>query len=202
MIKNIVFDLGNVLLSFKPVEYLKERFNDSKLVDEFYNLVFKSPEWLMLDRGIITEEDAIKKFCCQAQDKEKIIRELMTNWYKLLIPIDDTIRIFKELKYEGYNLYILSNFHLRAFEIVYDLYDFFALADGITISSKVNYLKPEVEIYEKLINCYNLKPEESLFIDDIAENIKGATLCGMDVIHFKTSKELRSELVLKGLLNN
>lgn len=200
MIKNVVFDLGNVLLTFKPMEYLKSKLNDDKLAEKIYNIIFKSDEWIMLDNGVIKTEEATEKFCMRMRNKENIIKDVMNDWHNLLKPIDENIQILNDLKEKGYKIYILSNFHDIAFDNVYKKYDFFKDADGIVISAKIKCIKPEKEIFENLINTYKIKYEESIFIDDVKENVDMASSLGMDTIHLEDYKKLKEKLNLKGFL--
>ena len=157
MIKNIVFDLGNVLLNFKPVVYLHTKISDKIKVQEVYEEIFTSKEWLMLDRGIITEEEAVNEICNRSTENSELIKLVMHNWYQLLTPIEDTVEILKELKNKGYRLYFLSNFHLLAYEDVTKRYEFFKSFDGGILSYKEKLIKPGNDIYNKLIEKYQNK---------------------------------------------
>lgn len=194
MIKNIVFDLGRVLLSFEPKKYLEETFKDNFLCETLFNEIFSSAEWLNLDCGTISKEKAIQAFIHRNPNYDKEITHCMNDWHNILIPIDNNIKVLKKLKTYGYNLYILSNFHEFAFEHVSTKYDFFKLFDGGIISYKVNQLKPNKEIYNTLINEYNLLPEETLFIDDSKENIDSASLLGFNTIHCTDNTDLMLEI--------
>ena len=163
-IKNIVFDLGRVLIKFEPKEYTEQNIPEEKR-EAFYNGVFGSDEWQMLDRGTLSYEDAKKIF------KERI----------------------PGLK-EKYNLYILSNFHQPAFEHIFKKYDFFRLFDGHTVSCYYYLLKPEKEIYETLIEKFNLIPEETVFIDDTKVNIDACKKEGIRGIHLPDYTELKQKL--------
>lgn len=90
-----------------------------------------------------------------------IILSAFDNWYELLKPIEVSINVLKQLKENGYKPYYLSNFHLKAFEYVTKKYEFFKLFDGGVVSYKEKLLKPEVEIYNTLINRYGLKKRRS-----------------------------------------
>lgn len=194
MIKNIIFDLGNVLLNFKPLEYLYTKIPDRQRACQIYEEIFKSTEWLMLDRGLITEDEAIDRICDRNTDKSQLIKAVLDNWYQMLTPIEDVVGVLKELKETGYKVYFLSNFHLLAFEDVSKRYDFFSVFDGGVVSYKEKLMKPEKEIYDKLIKTYGINPHESIFIDDTRENIEGAMKLGFQTIFFTASLDLREKL--------
>lgn len=192
MINNIIFDLGNVLLDFKPVEYLRTKFDDEEKIQEIFEEIFLSEEWPMLDRGVITEEEAIDRICSRSNGNVELIKFVMCNWYEMFTPIEDTVIALKKLKDKGYKIYYLSNFHMLSFENVTKRYEFFKYFDGGIVSYKEKALKPEEDIYKRLIKRYEIHPEESVFIDDIAANIEGAKKLGFETIHFKSIEDLKN----------
>jgi HAD superfamily hydrolase (TIGR01509 family) len=194
MIKNVIFDIGNVLLEFNPLEYLKRTFNDDNIEKFLYKEVFQCKEWLHLDRGTLTQDEAIKIISLRNPEHEAHIKKCMNNWIDILSPIEGTVKILNELKENGYKLYLLSNFHSLAFETVYSKYEFFKHFDGGIISYKENLLKPESEIYSKLLDTYNLNAEECLFIDDTLVNIETASRFGINTVHFESCEKLRKSL--------
>jgi putative hydrolase of the HAD superfamily len=194
VVKNIIFDLGNVLISFNPTMYLHTKISNKEKAQQVYEEVFTSKEWLMLDKGLITEEEAVNEICNRSKENSELIRLVMDNWYQLLTPIEDTVEVLKELKHKGYRLYVLSNFHLLAYENVTKRYDFFGYFDGDIISYKENLLKPEKDIYNKLIKKFNINPKESIFIDDTKENIESAAWLGFETILFINSEDLVKNL--------
>lgn len=200
MIKNVVFDIGNVLLYFKPEEYLDSFNFDKKAKEKIFKAIFKSKHWCELDRGTLTEEEAIKLFCKAAPDLKEEIEIVMKDWIGILKPNLETVEIVKELKRRNYNIFLLSNFHKSAFERVSYENDFFKLFNGKVISYEINLLKPEEEIYKRLLKTYGLNPEETLFIDDMIENIAGAEKLKINTILFKNAKSLREEFKNKKIL--
>ena len=194
MIKNVVFDIGNVLLKFEPKTYLVKKFTCEEKGEKILDLVFKSDEWLMLDKGTITETEAIKILSERHVLYSEAIKDAFNGWYDILIPMEDTIDILKQLKDKGINTYYLSNFHQLAFEHVTEKNEFFKLFQGGIVSYKENLLKPEKEIYMRLLEEYNLKSEETIFIDDTLANIQGAEIVGINTIHFKNSQDLMAKL--------
>ena len=192
MLNNIVFDLGNVLLNFKPKEYLKTITDDSQLREKLYENIFNTEYWLELDRGTLTRKQALNKMIARyPAQKDKIIY-IMNNWISMLTRKKETISVLEKLYYSNkYNLYVLSNFHTYAYQEVKRKYDFFQFFDGIVISAEVKSIKPEREVYEYLLNNYDLQPEATVFIDDTEENIKGAEKLSMKTIHYQGDEALK-----------
>lgn len=193
-IKNIIFDLGNVLISFDPEKYLNENVKES-LRKDFLEKIFKTEEWLNLDRGTLTYEEAKKIFKQRIPEgKEEIDKYFDTDIYNMLSEIRENTKLISKLK-EKYNLYILSNFHKDAFEGINKKYDFFKYFDGGVVSCYYQLLKPEKEIYEILINKYNLNPNETLFIDDTKVNVDKASELGINVIYLEDSEKLKEKMI-------
>lgn len=192
-IKNIVFDLGRVLIKFEPKEYIEQNVPEEKRED-FYNGIFGSTEWLMLDRGTLSYEDAKKIFKERVPEADKQIDRLFdVDLFEILQPIEENVKLLPKLK-EKYNLYILSNFHQPAFEHIFKKYEFFRLFDGHTVSCYYYLLKPEKEIYDTLINKFNLIPKETVFIDDTKVNIDACEKEGIRGIHLPDYTELKQKL--------
>ena len=196
MIKNIIFDLGNVLLDFDPERYLETLGYQGKLKEQLKLEIFKTDEWLMLDRGTISQEDAVEIWQQRNPDLQMEIADVMTEWEKILTLKKDSLEILKSLAAKNYNLYILSNFHEKAFTYVSKKYNFFDYFDGKVISADIGMIKPDPEIYEHLLNKFNLEAGTTLFIDDSKKNIAAAINKGIRVIHFKDAESLKEELKL------
>lgn len=196
MIKNIIFDLGNVLLRYHPTAYLESLNYQGEIKNKLKKEIFDSKEWIMLDRGIISQKKAVAKWQQRSPEFAEEIKKVMAEWEKMLTPKKDTLKILRSLAEENFELYILSNFHQKAYQYIKNNYDFLNYFSAQVISAQIKMVKPEAEIYQYLLNKFNLKPEASLFIDDTKENIKGALKEGIRVIHFKNSAALKKELKL------
>lgn len=199
MIKNVVFDIGNVLLKFTPLEFLRSKYSDEKIIESLYENIFNSNEWIELDRGTITDEEATIRFCTRDPNNAEKVKEVMRTWNEMHIPVEGTSELMKKLKMKGYKIYLLSNYHLKAFKLISEKYDFIRDVDGKIISSKVKLLKPEAEIYEALTHNCGIKPEESIFIDDRVENINAAIKLGFNGIVFSDADALLKELDKVGI---
>lgn len=198
MIKNIVFDLGKVLVDFFPNKFVEENV-EPQYRDKFLEIVFNSDEWKNLDRGTLEYEDAIKILSSRLPQCEKAINKLFNDIVSsCLSPIKNNAELLPKLK-ENYNLYIISNFHRVAFEEIYKDWEFFKFFDGKVVSAFCKLMKPEPEIYQLLFKTYSLNPNECIFIDDVFENIEGAKNQGMEVIHLTNPELLKDKLIEKGI---
>ena len=194
MIKNIIFDLGNVLIRFRPDLFLSKYTKDKTRITRFMSNIIKSDLWLELDRGIFSLKHAQEKFLSIYPEETDLIILFFNSWKEILSPILENVKVVEELKLKGYKLYVLSNFFKEAFKYVRKRYDFFSLFDGIVISSKISLVKPELEIYQYLLHKYNLNPEESVFIDDTVECTIQANKLNFKTIQYVLNTDLRLEL--------
>jgi epoxide hydrolase-like predicted phosphatase len=194
MIKNIIFDLGNVLISFKPAEYFEKHKYPDNIKNTILNDVFGSKEWQLLDKGEITTPQAIEAISKRSSLTDKEIAHifnLRTDW---MFPLDSNVRLLPELKKRGFRLYFLSNFPNDIFEEVRSGYYFFKYFDGGLISANVKSSKPDVGIYNIILEKYSLMANECLFIDDIEKNVKTAESLGMKGIFTDGSLEISNEI--------
>lgn len=179
MIKNIVFDLGNVLISFQPSEYFDKKNYPQNIKETILADIFASREWLLLDNGDISIQEAIDSISLKSTLNRDEIIHIFNLRSDLIFPIGENVKVLPELKKQGYSLYFLSNFPMDIFEEVKAGYYFFKYFDGGVISADAKVSKPDHRIYNILLERYSLKPEECLFIDDLEVNVKAAEETGM-----------------------
>lgn len=194
MVKNIIFDLGNVVFEFNPKQYIMDKIPDKSKIAKVSQAIFKSDEWAKLDEGKITEEEAIEIICTNNSDLDNEVRLIFDNWYPILKPIESTIEIIKDLKAKGFKLLYLSNFHSKAFDYVNNEHEFFKLFEGGVVSYQDALLKPNEKIYKLILERYDLDPAECVFIDDTKENIDAAKECGMNGIYLENPSDLKKDL--------
>ncbi|MCF7945834.1 MAG: HAD family phosphatase [Spirochaetia bacterium] len=193
MVRNIVFDLGNVLLQFKPEQFLKEKGYSSKEVKFIQKEIYNSVEWVNLDLGIISRETALAKILERnPQDTEMLAEAFYID--ELLIPIDDNIGLLKNLHEKAFKLFYLTNYHKEAFTFAKTHYNFFQYFTGGVVSAFVKKVKPNPSIYQILLSNYNLPPQETLFIDDTWENVRAAEELCFKTIHLKEINSLSHQL--------
>lgn len=199
MIKNIIFDLGNVLIRFKPEEFVNKNIK-KEYREKFFNVIFKGQEWADLDRGILEYSDAVKIFSEKIPECSSEIKKLFDNYIlDVLEPIEKNIEIMKSLKGK-YKLFVLSNFHYPAFDYIFENWEFFKYFDGKVVSGHCKLLKPEKKIYELLCLTYSLKPNECVFIDDTKVNIEAAEEFGINGIHLTDINILEEKLKENNLI--
>ncbi|MCL2463399.1 MAG: HAD family phosphatase [Defluviitaleaceae bacterium] len=195
MIKNIVFDLGRVLLSYDPAAMLSEMY-DSRKADALMDTVYLSDKWSDLDKGELTFAGAVEYFSALRPDLRQEVENVFSagTWEKLLYPLEDTVALLRGLKKSGYMIYFLSNFSKEGFDIISPKRDFFKLADGWVISAHVRVIKPDPAIYELLLEKYSLAPAETVFIDDLPGNVAAAEGLGIHAVLFENAADCREKL--------
>ncbi len=179
MIKNLVFDLGNVLISFRPSEYLSKKNYTPEKRNIILSDIFRSPEWLLLDDGKITTAEAIDRIAKKSSLKREEITCIFNERTRIFHSLDNNAKILPALKKHGFKLYYISNFHIDIFDDVKNGYSFFEYFDGGIISADVKCSKPDKNIFRIFLEKYRLVPEECLFIDDTELNVKTAEFFGM-----------------------
>jgi HAD superfamily hydrolase (TIGR01509 family) len=199
MIRNVIFDLGNVLLCWNPGEYLIESGYSAERAQYILDTVFRSREWFSLDNGDLSREEAIERMDENSTLNKAEISSLFDLSLDIIYPIAKNVNLLPELRKKGYKLYYLSNYPLDFFLDTKKIYSFFDLFDGGIISAEVRFSKPDPEIYNVLMGKYGLLPEESLFIDDNSQNVEAAVKLGMR--GFCTEGEHDIEPGLKELLD-
>ena len=179
MIKNIVFDFGNVLVTWDEAQLAanySDDINEQNIIKEVF---FKSATWNQLDKGDITNDEAKKIFEENLPDnlKEKV-EIIMNTWYKKLPINDEMCNLIRRLKQNNYKIYALSNTHISMYEYVKSI-DVGKYFDGFLISAIERMMKPNEEIYYRLYERFKLLPEECFFIDDNEKNIIAGQKTGM-----------------------
>lgn len=194
MIRNVIFDLGNVLISFRPAEYLDTKEYSEERKETILKDIFHAREWLLLDNGDITLAEAIDSINNRSTLTKEEIAHIFNLRTDLMVPLDQNVNLLPDLKKRGYKLFYLSNFPIDIFHEVKSGYYFFNYFDGGIISAEVRFSKPHKRIYEILLEKYLLKPEESLFIDDLEINVEAAKMIGMKGLVTHGSREISKEI--------
>ena len=201
MIRNIVFDMGQVLIRFDPF-YFMDRAGitnpeDRKLIR---NELFLSVEWAQMDEGVLTEKTAEPSILQRFPERLRAsVHELLFSWAWPRETIPGMEELVRSLRKAGYGIYLLSNASVAQHDYWPDI-PVSRYFDGKLISCDVGVVKPSREIYRLFTDRFSLKPEECLFIDDAPANVAGAIACGWHGIVFHgDSEELIRKLYEAGI---
>lgn len=195
MIKNIIFDIGNVLAAFAWKDYFKGFGYSEDILARLAKATTLSPCWNEYDRGELSDEEILLSFIANDPEMEPYIRETLTRVHGLVTGFDYAIPWVKELKEQGYKVYYLSNFAKTAREDCTDALGFLEYMDGGVFSYEVKLIKPDAAIYECLLERYGLVAEECVFFDDVEKNIIAACEVGIHGIVFQGREQAMKELL-------
>ena len=194
-IKNIIFDFGGVVMDWNPRYFFKDYFNDDEKMEYFLKNI-TTDEWnIEQDRGrTLAKGTAIQ--VANFPEWEKEIRAYYDNWTTMLkSEIADNVAVLRKLEHSEYELFGLTNWSAETFPYAVKNYDFFSIFKGkIVVSGTEKLIKPNPEIWHVLLNRYQIKAEESVFIDDNFKNIEVAKSLGFICIHIKEDTDLEKEL--------
>lgn len=194
MIKNIVFDIGNVLAGFAWEDFYRSFGYSEEMFEKLADATVRSPFWNEMDRGKLSDEELLEGFIKNDSSIEKEIREVFENVEEIIQRFDYAIPWIRELKEKGYHIYVISNFSRKAHVECIKALDFLAEIDGEILSYQVKLIKPSPEIYQLLCSKYNLKAEECVFIDDLPKNVEAARKEGMKGLIFESLNQAKREL--------
>ena len=192
---NIVFDLGGVVFSWQPDTIISHVFEDSATQDLVRAEIFEHADWVELDRGTITLDQAIERGATRTGLSRQDVERLLNEVPRSLTPIEETIELIRTIRDTNNRLFVLSNMHLASITYLEQKHRIWDMFDGIVISSRIRKVKPETEIYEHLLTVYQLNPTETVFIDDTSENLVAASSIGIQTIRFVDPSQCERELV-------
>ena len=172
-----VFDLGNVIVYYKPDEYLKRFGLEGERAAEFKRATFNDPVWLDCDAGLVTREEEIEIMCSKHPELEADIRRIIGGCNEMLQPIPESIRALKRLTMDGYDCYFLSNTTASAMEYM-NGFDYMGMFKGGIESYAVKLSKPDHAIFRLFAERFQVEPGECVFIDDNPQNVAAARECG------------------------
>jgi len=200
-IKNIVFDLGGVLIDWNPRYVYKTIFETETEMDFFFRDIC-TMDWNIKQDAGRTLAEATEVLIAQHPAWSEQIKAYYGRWEEMLGgPIDGTVAILKQfIEDERYRVYALTNWSAETFPVALERYDFLSWFEGIVVSGTEKCIKPHPQIYQILFDRYDLVPEESIFIDDNPDNVQGSIDLGMAAIRFENPSQLKEDLEVRGIL--
>ena len=200
MIKKILFDMGQVLIRFDQKYFIKRLGIEDADLDLLLREVYRSVEWVQMDRGTLREEDAFRSISKRLPERlHDAAWKLICMWDRPILEVAGMYELVEELKGLGYGIYLLSNASVRQHDY-WPRIPASRFFDGKLISADVHVIKPQPEIYRLCLEKFGLQAEECFFIDDAPANIEGALCCGIaGAVFHGDAKLLRSQLRTAGI---
>lgn len=200
MYRNVIFDLGGVVLEWNPRDFLMDYFLNKRTEDIVYDLTFGSATWQELDRGALSREEGNHAMLKEAARCGRTfeVQTVIDAWEDMLHTNRATVKTMCRLKLAGYRLYYLSNIAADTFAHIQER-DFFPVFDGGVASFEIGVNKPDTRIYRTLMQRYGLAYDETIFIDDNKLNTQAAYNLGMTGILYKNPKSFTRALETCGV---
>lgn len=184
-IKNVVFDIGNVMVRWSPQEIIRLTFSERVDINDTAQKIFQSESWFDLNKGLLTENETKNRLRSQFELTEQVVDTLFYYVKQTQIPLYGSMDLLVRVKAAGYGVYALTDNVIDIVEFLQQTYDFWPLFDGAVVSAEVGLLKPQPEIYQRLLLDNQLIAEETIFLDDMPHNVKGAQAVGMHAFQFE-----------------
>lgn len=186
MIKNIVFDIGNVLVDYNIKGFLAGKGFEPDIIKRIVKASLMSPYWEKFERGDLSEEEVMKGFVSLDPEIETELNMAYQNVHGMLTIRPFAIYLVKKLKADGFNVYYLSNYSRKAYYECSDSLAFMEYMDGGCVSFEERMTKPDVEFYKRFLEKYNLISDECIFVDDTPVNVEVAEKLGFKGIIFES----------------
>ena len=194
MIRNIIFDIGNVLTDFRWRGFLADKGFSPEMIERIARASVHSPQWAEYDRGVLTDEEVLESFVRNDPEIERELHAAFDDFDRMVTPRAYACPWIRELRGKGYRVYYLSNFSHKAEAECPEALDFIPLMDGGILSYKDKLIKPDPAIYKLLLARYELEAEECVFIDDTQVNVEAARKLGIQGIVFESKEQAEQEL--------
>jgi len=191
---NIVFDLGGVVVRWQPEVIIAATFTEPRVQAIVRKEIFGHADWIALDRGTLPWQHAVARAAQRTGLPEVEVVRLLRQVPPALVPIPETVDLLYRLKAQGHALFCLSNMHVASIEHLEKSYTFWQAFTGTVISCRLQLCKPEPAIYAYLLDQYGLKPDDTVFIDDMLVNLTAAASFGIATIQFESPAQCHRRL--------
>jgi len=193
-VKNVIFDLGGVVIEWNPDRILAGYYADPELRALMKRELFQHPDWLHFDRGTLNEAALLVRAAGRTGRPPAELEGLFEAIRGSLHTKADTVRLLEKLSARDVPLYCLSNMASDIFKYLRERHSFWGVFRGIVISGDIQIMKPEPEIFEFLLQRYGLTASQTVFVDDNAPNVEAARAVGIQTVWFKDARQCEIEL--------
>jgi putative hydrolase of the HAD superfamily len=194
--RNIVFDLGGVVVTWDPQGLVARLFPDPEIQSAVLEEILGHPDWVSLDRGTLPLDDAIKRAAKRTGLPHVHVARFFADIPHALVPVPEMVDLLYHLKSGGNRLFCLSNMHIASIAHLDRLYTLWEVFSGRVISCRVHLCKPEPAIYSYLLDQYTLDAAHTVFVDDMSINLTPASKLGIDTILFENPRQCEEQLRL------
>lgn len=194
MIRNVILDVGNVLVDYCWKKHLNSFGFSEEIAKRVAAATALSEDWDEYDRGVLTDDEVLNRFIENDPGVEKEIRMYVENLSGVIEVYPYAEQWIRDLKAQGLHVYILSNFGEKCYNDCGSKMDFTGLVDGAVFSWREKVIKPDDAIYQCILRRYQLIPEECVFFDDREVNVEGAKRNGIHGIVFEDQAQANREL--------
>jgi HAD superfamily hydrolase (TIGR01509 family) len=193
-VRNVIFDLGGVLLEWNPDDILSRFQPDCELRSRLRAELFGHADWRMFDRGGMSESEVIDRMQARIGLARAELIAIVDAVRESLVEKPDTVKLIRALHQRGVALYCLSNMPASIYAELRIRHEFWDVFRGIVISGEVMMVKPEPEVFTHLLERFGLRAGETVFIDDLPANIEAARRIGLHTIQFRDAAQCQQEL--------
>lgn len=179
MYSNLILDIGNVICNWNPDGLVGLTFDNPADQQEALRVTVNTPDWLALDRGDMTVDEAIWRAQARTHLNDSDIASVYDNLCRSLKALPGSMQAMTRARDLGVPMYILSNMQAHAWEYLEKTYDCFGLCSGFVISCEARLIKPDPAIYQHVCDKFSVNPQSCVFVDDMKENIDAAISFGM-----------------------
>ncbi|PID64060.1 MAG: hypothetical protein CSB44_00020 [Gammaproteobacteria bacterium] len=176
--KNLVLDIGNVIVRWDPLRLIGTAFDTEADRRQALADTIANSDWVAMDRGTMTLDEAVSRAQARSPLPPERIRMIYDNLAPSLTPLEDTMAAMKEVAAKGVPIYILSNMQHHPWVWLRENYDCWSVCQGMVVSCDTGFVKPEPEIYRHLTDTFSLDPDTCVFVDDVAVNVEAARAAG------------------------
>jgi FMN phosphatase YigB (HAD superfamily) len=193
-IRNVIFDLGGVVLDWNPDQIVARFEPQLELQGPLKASLFGHSDWHLFDRGTLTELELIDRIRSRTGQTSDEVLRILDAVRESLVEKLETVKLLRTLSGRGVKLFCLSNMPVSIWAHLRERHRFWDVFAGIVISGEIKLMKPDAEVFRHLLEKYGLKADETAFVDDLAANIEGAERVGLRGILFRDAAQCAREL--------
>ena len=182
MLNNLILDIGNVICDWNPDGLVGLTFDDPADQQEALSATVNTPDWLALDRGDMSLDEAIARAQARTHLDANDIASVYGNLCASLTALPESVSAMARARDKGVPMYVLSNMHANAWAYLEKTYECFSWCSGVVVSCEARLIKPDPAIYQHVCDKFSVTPQSCVFVDDMKKNTDAAIEFGMQAV--------------------